>query len=101
MKYAAPTWSRVGLAGHPSRPPTLMSKEKGMKNFTDAASQSQYRTAARFFLSASVNAHIAAAKTVDCQRWFANGERSACVIAIGPFRKASGEPSRLPLCPPG
>jgi hypothetical protein len=61
--------------------------EKGIKNFTDAASQIQYRTAARFFLIARVSSHAAAAKKVDCQRWFTDGERSAYVIAICPFPK--------------
>src|SRR5712691_1626375 len=41
----------------------LTSSEKGSKIFTDAASQSRYRTAARFCLNASVRAHAAVAKT--------------------------------------
>jgi hypothetical protein len=45
----------------------LTNSEKGMRNFTEAASQTQYRTAARFFLNASANSPAAAAKSVDCQ----------------------------------
>ena len=42
--------------------------EKGIRNFTDAASQSQYRTAARFFRSASVERPATTANRVDCHR---------------------------------
>src|SRR5262249_36851490 len=44
--------------------PRKSSKENGIKNFTEAASQIQYRTAAPFFFSMSV--HAAAAQSVDC-----------------------------------
>jgi hypothetical protein len=50
-------------------------REKGIRNFTDAASQSQYLTAAWFFRRARVSNHTAMAKRVDCQRWFARGDR--------------------------
>ena len=48
--------------------PTPASHANGIRNFTDAASQIQYRTAARFFRSVSVNSHATAANKVDCQR---------------------------------
>jgi hypothetical protein len=51
----------------------VTSTEKGIKNFADAASQTQYRTAALLLRSASVNSHATATQSVDCQRWFAKG----------------------------
>jgi hypothetical protein len=42
--------------------------ENGTRNFTDAASQSQYRTEARFFRKASVSSPTAAASNVDSHR---------------------------------
>ena len=73
------------------------SNGKGIRNFTEAASQIQYRTAARFVRSASVNSQATAAQRVDCQRWLANGDRSAKVIALCPFRK--GETRAAPSYP--
>jgi hypothetical protein len=60
----------------------LTSSEKGTKNFAAAVNQSQYRTAARFFLSTNVNSHTTAAQRLDCQRWFSRGERSVGIIAV-------------------
>src|SRR4029077_11325191 len=65
------------------------------RNFTDAASQIQYRTAARFFLNASVSSHAAATPTVDCQRWFAKGSKLVGIIASHPFSEAFGASSQL------
>jgi hypothetical protein len=58
----------AGAVRHPSCPPALTSNEKGIRNFTDAAIQIQYRTGARFCRSANANNHATAAKRVDCQR---------------------------------
>src|ERR1035441_3789935 len=71
----------TGAVRHPSWEPALTRREKGIRNFTDAASQIQYRTDARFFRNASVNSPATAANRVDCQRWFAQADRSAKVIA--------------------
>src|ERR1017187_5225247 len=56
----------AGAVRHPSWAPATTRSEKGTRNFTDAASQIQYRTEARFFRSASVNSHATAANRVDC-----------------------------------
>ena len=58
----------AGAERHSNRLPMAMSHDNGIRNFTDAASHSQYRTAARFFLSASVISAATAANSVDCQR---------------------------------
>jgi hypothetical protein len=49
--------------------------EKGMRNFTDAATHNRWRTAAEFCFKARVDSHTAAANRLDCHRWFASGAR--------------------------
>src|SRR5262249_51838148 len=53
----------------PDPAPTLISAENGIKNFSDAASHTTYRTLARSRLSASVTSHASATMGVDSQRW--------------------------------
>src|SRR5262249_9760966 len=48
--------------------PAETSSAKGIRNFIEAASHSQYRTRARFFRIAKHAAVIAAANRVDCHR---------------------------------
>jgi hypothetical protein len=48
--------------------PALTSRENGARNFNDAASHTQYRTAARCLFSARVSSQAATPKTVDCHR---------------------------------
>ncbi len=53
----------AGAVRHANCAPAPTSAENGTRNFTDAASHSQYRTAARFCRSASVKSHTAATQT--------------------------------------
>jgi len=55
-------------AFHSKWVPRLTKRANGMKNFTEALSHSQYRTAARFLRNAKANNATATAKSVDCQR---------------------------------
>ena len=48
--------------------PRAVSAANGIRNFSDAASHSQYRTWARLRLNASVSSPASAATSVDCQR---------------------------------
>ena len=58
----------TALCGIGNIPPSPISTEKGIRNFTDAASHNPYRTRPRFFRSASVVPHTKQANAVDCQR---------------------------------
>jgi hypothetical protein len=58
----------VGALRHSNELPTATKSAKGSKNFTDAATHSPCRTAARLRLSARVNAHATPANTVDCHK---------------------------------
>jgi hypothetical protein len=44
-----------------------------MRNFTDAASQTQYRACARFLLSASVSNPATQTNNVVCHKWLSTG----------------------------
>ena len=48
--------------------PTATNSENGIRNFSEAASQSEYRTRAEFFRRAKVSNPAAAAKRVDCHK---------------------------------
>ncbi len=48
--------------------PTAAKSARGARNFTDAASHSPCRTAARFLLSTSVTSQITPANSVDCHK---------------------------------
>src|SRR5262249_47847210 len=74
-------WAAIGSVRHPRQLPMVTSAEKGMRNFTDAAIQSQNRTAALFFRSARVSSPTTPTQNVDCTTWFTNGERSVIIIA--------------------
>ena len=78
------------------RPPKVARSEKGIRNFSNATNQSQYRAAAPFFLNPCASSQTGAAKSVDCQRWFSNGERSAGITMACPFEQFSGGSSRPP-----
>jgi len=58
----------AGAVCHPKWLPTATRTEKGIRNFTDAASQIPYRICARFLLKASVSRAATAANSVDCHR---------------------------------
>ncbi len=47
--------------------PNVINIENGTANFSDALSQTQYRTCARFFRSAKATSAATAANKVDCQ----------------------------------
>src|SRR5665213_4599932 len=76
---------------HANRVPRLINSEKGTRNFSEAASQIQYRTAARFFFNLNTNNHATAAQTVDCQRWFPKG----CLLYTSPSPR-DRQKSRMP-----
>jgi hypothetical protein len=56
----------------PSRLPTPASNENGIRNFTDAVSQRQYRVWAWFLRNANASSAAMPANTVDCHKWLAN-----------------------------
>src|SRR5690242_18253294 len=86
-----------------NRLPSATRKENGRRNLTDAANHSQYRTAARFFLNASVRRQITPTKIVDCQRLFANGvkDESSALILTALSSISFATCFRLLLCRPG
>ena len=47
------------------------STENGIRNFTDAASHSQYRARAELARNAKASTTATAAKPVDCHKWLA------------------------------
>ena len=53
---------------HGTSVPSHTSAANGMRNFIDAASQTQKRTAAWFFRRAAAMTAAAPAQTVDCHR---------------------------------
>jgi hypothetical protein len=57
------------------------STENGIKNFIDAANQSQKRVCAPLLRSTRVSIATTNIKTVDCQRWFV----TALIMASSPF----------------
>src|SRR5437762_1611394 len=61
-------WRMVEDGRQPNSRPMATSAANGMRNFTDAASQTQDRTCARLFLNASVTAPATARTSVDCHR---------------------------------
>ena len=63
--------------------PRKNSSENGMRNFTDASIQIQWRTAALFGRNASVIDQTAPQNSVDCQRW----SISAPIICPCPWRR--------------
>lgn len=90
----------------PNSLPIATSAANGMRNFTDAASQTPYRTWARLFRNASVRSPAAPRKTVDCQRWlptistsFDSENGGAWVMATCPFSQSCGASSPLPARP--
>src|ERR1700691_2053725 len=94
---------KYGLA---RRLPRLIKSEKGIRNFSDAASQTLWRICAWFFLSANVTIAANTMKTVDCQRWFAIAVATAAVTSVKcfgimacPSFQADGVPSLLPSRP--
>src|SRR5580698_5579016 len=92
------TWGCLGAGStrEPSLEPALTSSEKGIRNFTDAASQTQYRTEARLSFRASVSSHAAKTQNVDCQRCASRGDKSAWIIVVPPFSRSFAEPFRPP-----
>src|SRR6185437_13366723 len=86
-----------------NRLPSATRKENGRRNLTDAANHSQYRTAARFFLNATVMRQITPTKIVDCQRLFANGvkDESSALILTALSSISFATCFRLLLCRPG
>jgi hypothetical protein len=58
----------TGFCGLGSIPPSPISNENGTRNFTEAATQTPYRTRAWFLRSSSVTIQATAANAVDCQR---------------------------------
>src|SRR4029077_20087732 len=80
------------LGVHPGMltcPPRLTNTPNGTRNFTSAASQTQYLMRAEFLLSSSVSSPIAPAKKVDCQR-------CAAITMPHSFAPAFEGPSVLP-----
>jgi hypothetical protein len=71
ITYDRPDGVIADAARRPKWLPKSTSREKGTKNFTDAASQTQYRVCARFFRNAKVKRPATAANSVDCHWWFA------------------------------
>src|ERR1700730_3570842 len=53
--------------------PTATRSENGIRNLTDAISQTRWRIRAWFSLRSSVSSPANPAKTVDCHKWLANG----------------------------
>jgi hypothetical protein len=58
----------AGALRHSTWPAMLTRIENGTRNFTDAASHSQCRTAARFLRSISVSKAATQANSVDCHK---------------------------------
>src|SRR5262249_48401643 len=90
----------TGGVRHSNRWPIFISNEKGIRNFNAAVNHKQYRTRAAFFRKWSANNAATATTRVDCQRWFAKGDRYSGIIWLCPFRDARATSPRPLSHPP-
>ena len=86
---SAPERAGVVAAGRANWLPASTSSEHGTRNLADAASHRQYRACARLFLRSRVRRPAIPANSVDCQRWFAMGNRLPGIIPASPFCQLS------------
>jgi len=67
LTAAMASLSGIDTRGHGSALPIALRTANGIRNFIDAANQTQYRTEAPLFLSISARAAASAPTNVDCQ----------------------------------
>src|SRR5262249_24122119 len=85
---------------HSMRLPNSINGDNGIRNFSDAASHSRWRAAARLWRRAIASRPAATANSVDCHRWLAKRKRKV-VISSGPFGRAVPEAHVLSRHPGG
>src|SRR5690606_1253862 len=71
--------------------PNAANSENGTRNFTDAASQSAWRTRAASFRSRRTTSATARANSVDCQTWFTTLAVIGSLLVVGLLER----PARL------